>query len=285
MEGRSTDRFINMDEAFVVQRRRRPKGMSREVVALSADQYACKALTRALDVLECFSDESTALSLKEMRLLLRASESSLYRTLTTLVLRGYLVQGADGSYRMSPRMLYGKVLELAESLRDVARSQLERLSARFDETASLSYLFADRIQVVDTVETLHSMRLTNRPGRILPPHCSSMGKSITAFQNPEKINRMLEVYGLVRRTPKTITDRAALYAEFAQIRHQGYAFDREEATEGGVCVGAPICCEGKPVVAALSLSLPLVRLNADLEKVIIGAVTSTANAIVSNLRR
>ncbi|MGD0128341.1 MAG: IclR family transcriptional regulator [Terriglobia bacterium] len=255
--------------------------MSREDVALSADQYTSKALTRALDVLECFSDESTALSLKEMRSRFGAPESSLYRTLTTLVLRGYLVQGADGAYRICPRVLYGKVRELAELLRNVARSHLEMLSARFDETASLSYLFEDRIQVVDTVETLHSMRLTNRPGRLLPPHCSSMGKSITAFQSPEKINRMLEVYGLVRRTPRTITERAALLAEFARIRNQGYAVDREEATEGGICVGAPICCEGKPVVAALSLSLPLVRFNAELEEAIVSAVTSTASAIAS----
>jgi DNA-binding IclR family transcriptional regulator len=108
-----------------------------------------------------------------------------------------------------------------------------------------------------------------------------MGKSITAFQSPEKINRMLEVYGLVRRTPRTITERAALLAEFARIRNQGYAVDREEATEGGICVGAPICCEGKPVVAALSLSLPLVRFNAELEEAIVSAVTSTASAIAS----
>jgi DNA-binding IclR family transcriptional regulator len=276
---------MTMEKGIVVHRRRRPKNTTNGTRSLTSNHYSSKALTRALDVLECFSDEYTALSLKDLRCRHDIPESSLYRTLATLELRGYLVQSSDGTYRISPRLLYGKVRERAEELRDIARPHLEVLGARFDETASLSCLFEDRIQVVDTVETLHSMRLTNRPGRVLPPHCSSMGKSITAFQTPEKTNNILEVYGLVRRTPKTITDRAALFAEFARIREQGYAFDREEATEGGVCVGAPIRCEGKPVIAALSLSMPLVRYNLELEKSIVASVTATAEAVAAALRR
>ena len=160
-----------MDDDSGIQRRRRPKNGNR---GPSAENYASKALTRALDVLECFSDEYTALSLKELTSRYASPESSLYRTLITLESRGYLIQGADGTYRISPRLLYGKVREVAEKLRNVARPHLENLSTRFDETASLSYLFEDRIQVVDTVEPLHSMRLTNRPGRLLPPHCSAI---------------------------------------------------------------------------------------------------------------
>jgi len=268
-----------MQKGILVQRRRRPKNTTDHARPLSEDQYSSKALTRAFDLLECFSDEYTAFSLKELRIRNNVPESSLYRTLTTLVSRGYLVQASDGTYRLSSRVLHGKMRELAEKLRDIARPHLQALGARFDETASLSYLFEDRIQVVDTVETLHSMRLTNCPGRVLPPHCSSMGKSITAFQTPQKINRMLEVYGLVRRAPKTMTDRTALFAEFARIRELGCAFDREESTEGGFCVGAPIRCEGKPVVAAVSLSMPLVRLTAELEESIVAAVVGTAKAI------
>lgn len=110
-----------------------------------------------------------------------------------------------------------------------------------------------------------------------------MGKSITAFQTPEKINRILEVYGIFKRTPKTITDRPTLFAEFDQIRERGYAFDREEASEGGFCVGAPIQCEGKPVVAAISLSIPLVRFNPELEAAIIRGIVETASAIAQAL--
>ncbi len=267
--------------AAAFQRRRRPKETTREGRALAANHYSSKGLSRALDVLECFPDEDTALSLKEISNRDALPESSLFRILVTLESRGYLVQANDGTYRLSPRLLYGKVRERAEKLKNVARPHLQALAVRFNETASLAYLFEDRIQVVDTVETLHAMRFTNRPGRVLPPHCSSMGKSITAFQPPEKINRILEVYGLVRRTPNTITDSTALFAELARIREQGYAFDREESIEGGFCVGAPIRSEDKPVVAAVSLSTPLVRFNPDREECVVSAVVETAEAIAA----
>lgn len=255
--------------------------MGREAPVSVADKYSSKSVTRALDVLECFPDEHAALSLKDLSSLNGLPESSLFRILVTLESRGYLVQLGDGTYQVSPRVLYGKVRERAEELRTIARPHLEALATRFNETASLSRLFEDRIQVVDTVETLHTMRLTNRPGRVVPPHCSSMGKSITAFQTPEKINRLLEVYGLLRRTPKTITDRMKLFDEFARIREQGYAFDREEASEGAMCIGAPVFLEGRPVVAAVSISMPVLRFHPELEKTIVAAVVGTAQAIAA----
>ena len=274
-----------MQKGTAVERRRRPKNVTAEAREHSVDQYSSKAIGRALDVLECFSDEHTALSLKEISSRNDLPETSLFRILLTLESRGYLAQDRDGAYRLTPRLLYGKARERAERLRDIARPHLKELAMRFDETASLSYLFEDRIQVVDTVETLHAMRLTNRPGRVLPPHCSSMGKSITAFQTPERADRILEVYGLFKRASNSITDRPALLAEFDRIRRQGYAFDREESAEGAFCVGAPIRCEGKPVVSAVSLSTPLIRYSPELEAAMVTAVFETAQAIGQALDR
>jgi DNA-binding IclR family transcriptional regulator len=265
-------------EKVTAQRRRTPKNRVGGSVS-KADPYSSKAISRALDVLESFPDEHTVLSLKELSVLNGLPESSLFRILQTLESRGYLAQAIDGTYRLTLRLLYGKSRERAEKLRELARTHLHQLAMRFNETASLSCLFEDRIQVVDTVETFHSMRLTNRPGRVLPPHCSSMGKSITAFQTPEKIDRILEIYGLVKRTPNTIIDRPALLAEFERIRQRGYAFDREEAAEGAFCIGAPIRCEGKPVSAAISLSTPLLRFQPELEPVMIAGVCDSARTI------
>ena len=265
------------------QRRRRPKSLPGNGLGQKADPYSSKAISRALDVLESFPDEYTSLSLKDISVRNELPESSLFRILQTLESRGYLAQALDGTYRLTPRLLYGKSRERADKLRAIAKPYLQELAMRFNETASLSYLFEDRIQVLDTVETFHSMRLTNRPGRVLPPHCSSMGKSLTAFQAPEKIDRILEVYGLVKRTPNTIIDRPALLAEFERIRQRGYAFDREEASEGAFCIGAPVRREGRPVVASISLSTPLLRFQPEMEADMIAGVCETARKIAAAL--
>jgi DNA-binding IclR family transcriptional regulator len=118
--------------------------------------------------------------------------------------------------------------------------------------------------------------MTNRPGRVLPPHCSSLGKAIVAFQDPALIDRMLEIYGLYRRTEFTIVDRRALAEEYAHIRACGYAFDREETILGGICISAPIKHLDNRVVAAISVSTPVIRMTAEREKAITEGLIETA---------
>jgi DNA-binding IclR family transcriptional regulator len=259
------------------QRRRRPKGEpAQRTSAVPGGQYQLKAISRALEVLDGFDDGQTSLSLKEIAARRRVPESSLFRILLTLKGQGYLLQNEDGSYRLADKLLYGRVHERAERVKRVLRPHLQSLVRQFDETASLAYFFGDQVRVLDALETFQEIRMINRPGRVLPPNSSSLGKAITAFQEPALVERMLEVYGLIRRTEKTIVDRRALFEEYAVIRQRGYAFDRQETVLGGLCIGAPIMVKDRRVAAAISVSTPLVRMTAEREAEIIEAVVETA---------
>jgi DNA-binding IclR family transcriptional regulator len=245
------------------------------------DRYHSRTIERALDVLDAFGFSNSPHSLKEIRSITDQPESSLYRVLTTLQKRNYLLQNRDGTYQLTRKVLYGRTLDMAERLRELARPMLEELGRRFDETVSLSYFFTDYIQVLDTVETFHPIRVTNRAGRIIPPHCSSMGKAILAYQDNETADRMLETYGLNRRTEYSITDRESLRKEVEKVRVEGYAVDREESMLGGICLGAPIFCNGT-VIGALSVSTPAQRMNATREEAVRQGVIEAA-AKVSKL--
>ena len=259
-----------------MQRRRRPKRLAG---GGGGKQYHLKVIGRALDVLECFADDRTALNLREISRLMNLPESSLFRILVTLESRGYLLQSSDGTYRLPPKLLFGKLHAEAEKFLAGAKPHLAALAGRFNETASAAYLFGDRIQVLDTVESLHEIRMTNTPGRVLPPHCSSLGKAITAFQEPGRIDRILEVYGLVRRTEKTVVDRQALLSEYARIRQTGYATDREETVSGGLCIGAAVRLPGGSVAAAISVSAPLARMGPEREQEVVQAVLQMARKV------
>ncbi|HEX5410709.1 MAG TPA: IclR family transcriptional regulator [Terriglobia bacterium] len=266
-------------------RRRRPKeGMSAAKANPAGRQYYSKTIGRALDVLECFSDEDSVLSLNEITHLVHVPGPSLFRILLTLESRGYLVRNADGSYRLARKVLLGKLAERSAQLTESIHPELQNLSSRFNETASLAYLIDDRIQVLDTVETFHEIRVANRPGRVLPPHCSALGKAITAFQKLPLAERILEVYGLNRRTPKTLTDRHTLQSEFEHIRAQGFAVDNEESIEGGVCVSAPVSLRNGRVIAAISISTPVVRMNPKRMQEITRAVKEAAALISESLQ-
>jgi IclR family acetate operon transcriptional repressor len=271
------EEVVNNSQTPVAQRRRRPKrieGVQKTFV--NGEQYQLKALARALDVLECFQDGETSLNLKEISALVDLPESSLFRILLTLKSQQYLLQNSDGSYRLPDKLLFGRLQERADRCRTTLRPYLSGLVSRFDETASAAYLFGDQVRVLDMLETYHEVRMTNRPGRVLPPHCSSLGKAITAFQEPALMERMIEVYGLVRRTEHSIVDRRALMEEYAAIRNQGYAFDRQETVLGGICIAAPVAGPDKRVVAAISVSTPLVRMTAERETEIRDTLIETA---------
>jgi DNA-binding IclR family transcriptional regulator len=259
-------------------RRRRPKRTPAQQGSPNGDgsQYHMKAISRTLDVLECFTDQRPELSLTEISQTIGLPESSLFRILLTLESRQYLIQNPDGTYALAPRLLHGKIQERADRVRKLVHPYLQDLASRFDETASSAYLFEDRVHALDTVETFHAIRMTNRPGRVLPPHASSLGKAIAAFQSFTVVERMLEVYGLVRRTDKTVLDRQVLREEFDRIRAQGYAIDREESVVGGICIGAAITIDDRPVVAALSISTPVVRMTGSREIEITRAVLDSA---------
>src|SRR5262245_56753532 len=96
----------------------------------AGEHYHLKVIGRALDVLDSFSDERPDLNLKQIGALVDAPESSLFRILLTLENRGYLVQSPDGSYRLAPKLLLGKVHERAERLRLRLRPLLERLAGQ-----------------------------------------------------------------------------------------------------------------------------------------------------------
>jgi DNA-binding IclR family transcriptional regulator len=240
-------------------RRRIPKWALHSNDGASNEQYYLRSIGRALEVLDCF-DGKAPLSLKEIGISTGLPESSLFRVLLTLEKHGYLQQAVDGTYQLAPKLRFGWLIEQGNALREKVRPELERLAQRFNETASMAYLYDNRIQVLDSIETFHEIRMSNRVGRVLPPHCSALGKAITAFQDRALAEQIVEVYGLTRRTEHTITDRSRLFDEFSEIRKTGIACDREESILGGICYSAAVRPAGRQVLAAISLSTPIVRM-------------------------
>ncbi|MPY90409.1 MAG: helix-turn-helix domain-containing protein [Luteitalea sp.] len=275
----------NAATATAVVRRRRPKARPSGLDAETAGgEYHSKAIGRALTVLECFPDADTSLSLSEIAVMSGFPESSLFRVLATLQSRSYLLRNADGSYRLAPKMVYGLVHERGEATRRQVHPLLDQLNRRFNETTSLAFLFGDRIQVIDVIEAVQDVRATNVLGKTLPPHCSSMAKVITAFQPRERVDRILQVYGLIRLSEKTTVDRLAILAEHDRIREQGWAQEQEESVAGICCYGAPLFDERRRVVAALSIICPLVRISPEREAEIVQALLEISRATTLTLR-
>ncbi|RKL62379.1 hypothetical protein DXT63_12210 [Thermoanaerobacteraceae bacterium SP2] len=64
-------------------------------------------------------------------------------------------------------------------------------------------------------------------------------------------------------TPYTITDIEKIKEQIKKIKEQGYAIDNEEFCLGVKCIAAPIKGFGGKTVAAISVSIPTIRIESD----------------------
>jgi IclR family acetate operon transcriptional repressor len=171
---------------------------------------------------------------------------------------------------------------MLKQVADASRPWMKNLSQEFRETISLAFLFENHIEVTAVIDSPHRVSMGNMVGSLIPPHASSLGKCIAAFQPDARRDMLLRSFGLVRFTPSTIVEEVTLNKELNLVRAQGYASDLEETTLGGCCLGAPIFGRDGNAVAAISISTPKMRFtNQDR---LITAVRDTAAAVTAELR-
>ncbi|MFN3323977.1 MAG: IclR family transcriptional regulator [Bryobacteraceae bacterium] len=243
--------------------------------------HESRALAKGLEILRLLMDVGDEQSLAQIAVRIGLGKASTLRLLRTLQSIG-MIERVSGDRYIAPSGSYLKPAPVLGRLREIAHPIMQRLSVELGETAALAYLFEDHIRVVEVIESSQHIRMCNYPDRILQPYASSLGKAIAAFQPADRVQRLLDVYGIYQLTPNTIVDLAAIRAELAEVRERGYALDREETVPGGVCVGAPIRIEGE-VMASISVSTPKIRFSDRYESEVPQLVRHAAEELSANL--
>jgi IclR family acetate operon transcriptional repressor len=88
-----------------------------------------------------------------------------------------------------------------------------------------------------------------------------------AFLPENEVRAILEQYPLVKKTPRTITQKKHLLVHLASVRERAVALDLEENLTGVICVAAPIFDKTGRVIAGISLSGPASRMEPKLTEV------------------
>jgi IclR family transcriptional regulator, acetate operon repressor len=223
-----------------------------------------QSLVRALTLLNRIAespDEGATLSDLAQQVGLPASTA--HRLLITLEQERYVRFSADRRLWTVGVQAFvsGCAFIKTRSLVGLARPRLRQLMEESGETVNLASEDKGEAVYLAQVECRQMMRVFARPGARVPMHCSAVGKAIFSATSDKAISKILHQHGMPRLTPKTITTPAALRAELIRVRAQGYAVDDEEHAVGLRCISAPIFDETGDVVAAVSVSGPLARID------------------------
>ena len=212
-------------------------------------------LARGLGVLEAFSPERPEMTTSEIAKHVGVSRAAARRLLLTLVALGYLEN--DGPhYRITQKIMsVGRGGLIDNGRWQEFTADVLTLSNRFNEPCAVSILEGLNIVFVirDQKRRIFSARLA--VGDRLPAHCSSAGKVLLASLQPDELGRRLAASGpLLARTPKSITDSAALERELRAVRRNGWARAEDEMEVGTISVAVPVFDRSNDVAAALNVS-------------------------------
>ena len=247
--------------------------------------YPIKVLDKSLSVLELLLQKDSAMNMTELSERLELYPSTIHRILDTLKYRGYVEQDPHTQkYQLGLKALELGMAKLHQmDLVREATPYLKELENQCNETVHLGVLEEGEVLYLAKEESSQTIRMISYVGKRAPLHCTALGKALLAYLPEGERKKMLSKKVLPRLTENTITDKRELEKELGKVREQGFALDREENEKDVCCVAAPIRNYQGEVIAAISISSPVFRIDKNAQNNLKEALIQTCREISTRL--
>jgi DNA-binding IclR family transcriptional regulator len=216
-----------------------------------------QSVSRALAILELFSDRRPTLTAVEIGQLTGLNRATAYRFCQALLGLGYLEDAGQRHFRPGLKTVSLAQAALgARGLSELAAPVLHRLQAQTGEAVNMAQLDGTEVVYVARLLADHLITLRLTVGSRLPAYATSLGRAILAFLPEEETESILDRTRLEPLTEHTITDRRKLRGELKRIRERGFAINEQGLSLGLRGVAAPVFgAAGRPI-AAINVSIP-----------------------------
>ena len=258
----SNDHMIEPDMADAVVEPLDGGSKSASGRSFRGEPGSVQSVERAIKLLELLARSGGGSSLTELAARAQLNISTCHHLLATLMKSGYVAKvPGRRTYALGARVLHlGQAFRRQVDLPQRAQPVLDRLNAATGEAVHLAVLQGDQVVTVAKSEARQAVRVeTGEIGVAEAPHATATGKAMLAWLPEEKACRILDLNGMARFTPGTITDTDALVEEMRHVRRNGFSLDREEFQAGVICVGAAVRDHAGAVIGSISASAPAFR--------------------------
>jgi IclR family pca regulon transcriptional regulator len=223
--------------------------------------YFSKIVEKSLRILNLFTPETPHLSQKDIILKTRINPASTYRLVVTLVQLGYLKKDPQTKLIKlgSAALILSNTVIASFDMLHVLKPAIDEAFEKYKVTIDSGLLDGEKNVFLyrrEAPDTLVFKLPVSAPNLI---HCSAMGKAILAWMPEDELARTLDGLTLIRRTPNTLTSRAALLADLQRTRERGYSINDEEMIPGLISLGAPLTKRGGGVLGAITFDFATVQ--------------------------
>ncbi len=186
------------------------------------------------------------------------TKSTAHRILSELIRHRYVYKDKKNVYRLGYKFLeLGNYVLREFDIREIAKESMDKLNALTKETIHLALFVNDQAIYIDKRDNHHSIRMYSQIGKIIPLHCTALGKVFLAFKDPQEMLALLDSMDLQKYTESTITSKEALLKELDKVQKQGFGLDVAENVNHTVCIAAPIWNGMGHITAAISITVIL----------------------------
>lgn len=221
---------------------------------------AVSSVLKVFGILEALAEQKE-IGVTELAQKLMMSKSTTYRFVQTMKTLGFVSQeGETDKYRLTLRLfeLGAKALEYIDLI-ELADKEMSRIAELTNETLHLGTLEGDEIIYLHKIDSGYSLRMYSRIGRRNPLYSTAIGKVLLSGYDESEVDEIMAKVRFVKHTANTLENTAALKKVLAEVRKQHYAEDNEEQEVGVRCIAAPVYNRFGHIIAAISISLPVVR--------------------------
>src|SRR5665648_686866 len=237
----------------------------------ASPNYPIKVLDKTFSILDILLQHGSTMHMTEIAEKLGLYPSTIHRILDTLRHWGYVEQDSHTQkYRLGLKALELGMAKLHQM--DLVREAapcLKELVNQCNETVHLGALDGGEVLYLAKEESSQTIRMISYVGKRAPLHCTSLGKVLLAYLSAEERKKILGGEVLPRLTENTITGKMEL--------------EREENEKDVRCVAAPIRNYQGEVIAAISISSPIFRLDKNVQNNLKEALVETSEKISKRL--
>lgn len=242
-------------------------------------------ITKALNLLNYFSEHSPELGLMEFKKLTGQDKATVHRHLTELEANGFLEQNEETrKYRLGGAILrLSTVRETTFPARRIVTQWVNRLSQELGELVHASLLQNEEMSPLCSNDGgAGGTRVYYSAADMLPLHATASGIATLAFGPPELLDRVLNSKRKIY-TGATITDDKKLIDLVSSARKKGYAFSDQAFELEVSSFAAPFFEKGAHAYGAIAVALPSSRLSKFNENELAQRLWQTSEAISNAL--
>lgn len=227
-----------------------------------------KTTEQSLEIISEIQKQNGA-TLKELLGHFDLSRSTLYKHLQTLSEHGYVAKEGE-VYHIGLRFLnHGEYARSRKQAYTLSNDAIYELADRTNEESEFIVENNGRGIVVYQSyhpqsqyegEEGHGVVNQTTAGTYYNLHSIAAGKAILAELPQERVDEIVDCWGLPERTEHTITDRDELYSELEQVQESGIAFNREEFEHGLHAVARRVLEPDGSILGAIAINAPAYRL-------------------------